>query len=109
LDELKKEHQNRHHPTTVKKKKKILYNSYWYFTIRYLLNLIIRFFFLQVATKGYAQFNMFCSMKEESMMFESQSSVIASLTWNNVEKVLECPPLSSKATLVSTYDAFICP
>ncbi|KAG1944940.1 protein zwilch homolog [Pimephales promelas] len=52
-----------------------------------------------VATKGYAQFNMFCSMKEESMMFESQSSVIASLTWNNVEKVLECPPLSSKATL----------
>jgi len=42
-------------------------------------------------------------MKEESMMFESQSSVIASLTWNNVEKVLECPPLSSKATLVSTY------
>jgi len=56
-----------------------------------------------VATKGYAQFNMFCSMKEESMMFESQSSVIASLTWNNVEKVLECPPLSSKATLVSTY------
>ncbi|XP_067276593.1 protein zwilch homolog isoform X2 [Pseudorasbora parva] len=52
-----------------------------------------------VATKGYAQFNMFCSLKEESMMFESQSSVIASLTWNNVEKVLECPPLSSKATL----------
>jgi len=48
-------------------------------------------------------------MKEESMMFESQSSVIASLTWNSVEKVLECPPLSSKATLVSTYDAFICP
>ncbi|XP_077049425.1 protein zwilch homolog isoform X2 [Siphateles boraxobius] len=52
-----------------------------------------------VATKGFAQFNMFCSLREESMMFESQSSVIASLTWNNVEKVLECPPLSSKATL----------
>uniref|UniRef100_A0A673LLR4 Protein zwilch n=1 Tax=Sinocyclocheilus rhinocerous TaxID=307959 RepID=A0A673LLR4_9TELE len=54
-----------------------------------------------VATKGYAQYNLFCSLKEESMMFESQSSVIASLTWNNVEKVLECPPLSSKASLVS--------
>uniref|UniRef100_A0A8C1JXV0 Protein zwilch n=1 Tax=Cyprinus carpio TaxID=7962 RepID=A0A8C1JXV0_CYPCA len=52
-----------------------------------------------VATKGYAQYNLFCSLKEESMMFESQSSVIASLTWNNVEKVLECPPLSSKASL----------
>uniref|UniRef100_A0A673LLQ4 Protein zwilch n=1 Tax=Sinocyclocheilus rhinocerous TaxID=307959 RepID=A0A673LLQ4_9TELE len=47
----------------------------------------------------YAQYNLFCSLKEESMMFESQSSVIASLTWNNVEKVLECPPLSSKASL----------
>uniref|UniRef100_A0A672NM03 Protein zwilch n=1 Tax=Sinocyclocheilus grahami TaxID=75366 RepID=A0A672NM03_SINGR len=52
-----------------------------------------------VATKGYAQYNLFCSLKEESMMFESQSRVIASLTWNNVEKVLECPPLSSKASL----------
>uniref|UniRef100_A0A673LE27 Protein zwilch n=1 Tax=Sinocyclocheilus rhinocerous TaxID=307959 RepID=A0A673LE27_9TELE len=52
-----------------------------------------------VATKGYAQYNLFCSLKEESMMFESQSSVIATLTWNNVEKVLECPPLSSKASL----------
>ncbi|XP_043072610.1 protein zwilch homolog [Puntigrus tetrazona] len=52
-----------------------------------------------VATKGYAQYNLFCSLKEESMMFESQSSVIASLAWNNVEKVLECPPLSSKASL----------
>uniref|UniRef100_A0A8C2HZS4 Protein zwilch n=1 Tax=Cyprinus carpio TaxID=7962 RepID=A0A8C2HZS4_CYPCA len=52
-----------------------------------------------VATKGYAQYNLFCSLKEESMIFESQSSVIASLTWNNVEKVLECPPLSSKASL----------
>ncbi len=64
----------------------------------YLLRVYI---FFQVATKGYAQYNLFCSLKEESMMSESQSSVIASLTWNNVEKVLECPPLSSKASLVS--------
>uniref|UniRef100_A0A8C1MFJ4 Protein zwilch n=1 Tax=Cyprinus carpio TaxID=7962 RepID=A0A8C1MFJ4_CYPCA len=54
---------------------------------------------LQVSVKSYAQYNLFCSLKEESMIFESQSSVIASLTWNNVEKVLECPPLSSKASL----------
>lgn len=56
---------------------------------------------LQMATKGWAQYNLFCSMKEESMVFESQSSVIANLKWNNVEKILECPPLSSVATLVS--------
>ncbi|XP_051513065.1 protein zwilch homolog isoform X1 [Myxocyprinus asiaticus] len=52
-----------------------------------------------VVTKGWAQYNLFCSMKEESMVFESQSSVIASLKWNNVEKILEYPPLSSLATL----------
>lgn len=52
-----------------------------------------------VSSKGYAQYNLFCSLTEESLMFESQSSVIASLTWNHVEKMLECPPLSSKATL----------
>lgn len=55
-----------------------------------------------MVTKGWAQYNLFCSMKEESMVFESQSSVIANLKWNNVEKILECPPLSSIATLVST-------
>ncbi|XP_065139321.1 protein zwilch homolog isoform X2 [Paramisgurnus dabryanus] len=52
-----------------------------------------------MATKGWAQYNLFSSMKEESMVFESQSSVIANLKWNNVEKILECPPLSSVATL----------
>ncbi|KAI7802555.1 protein zwilch homolog [Triplophysa rosa] len=52
-----------------------------------------------MVTKGWAQYNLFCSMKEESMVFESQSSVIANLKWNNVEKMLECPPLSSVATL----------
>lgn len=39
-------------------------------------------------------------MKEESLVIESESSLTASFSWNNVEKILEMPPLSSTVTLV---------
>ncbi|XP_062860210.1 protein zwilch homolog [Trichomycterus rosablanca] len=52
-----------------------------------------------VLTKGLAEYNLFCSVREESLIVESQSSVTATFRWNNVEKMLEIPPLSSAVTL----------
>ncbi|XP_026855282.2 protein zwilch homolog [Electrophorus electricus] len=52
-----------------------------------------------VLTKGWAEYNLFCSVKEESIVIDSQSSVTASFRWNDVEKMLETPPLSSAVTL----------
>ncbi|XP_072550898.1 protein zwilch homolog [Salminus brasiliensis] len=52
-----------------------------------------------VVTKGWAEYNLFCSVKEESLVIDSQSSVTAFFRWTNVEKILETPPLSSTVTL----------
>ncbi|XP_066540881.1 protein zwilch homolog [Hoplias malabaricus] len=52
-----------------------------------------------VVTKGWAEYNLFCSVKEESLIIDSQSSVTALFRWTNVEKILESPPLSSSVTL----------
>uniref|UniRef100_A0A8B9LBY8 Protein zwilch n=1 Tax=Astyanax mexicanus TaxID=7994 RepID=A0A8B9LBY8_ASTMX len=52
-----------------------------------------------VGTKGWAEYNLFCSVKEESLVIDSQSSVTAFFRWVNVDKVLETPPLSSTVTL----------
>ncbi|XP_036441159.1 protein zwilch homolog [Colossoma macropomum] len=52
-----------------------------------------------VVTKGWAEYNLFCSVKEESLVIDSQSSVMATFRWTNVEKILETPPLSSMVTL----------
>ncbi|KAI4880830.1 hypothetical protein NFI96_010984 [Prochilodus magdalenae] len=52
-----------------------------------------------VVTKGWAEYNLFCSVKEESLIVDSQSNVMAVFRWTNVETVLETPPLSSTAML----------
>ncbi|XP_060779860.1 protein zwilch homolog [Neoarius graeffei] len=52
-----------------------------------------------VLTKGWAKYNLFCSVMEESLVIDSESSVTANFRWNNVEKMLEIPPLSSSVTL----------
>ncbi|XP_033902205.3 protein zwilch homolog [Acipenser ruthenus] len=52
-----------------------------------------------VTTKGYAQYDLFGSTVVESSIIESQSSVVVDFTWNNVENILQTPPLTSAATL----------
>ncbi|KAK3549209.1 hypothetical protein QTP70_034209 [Hemibagrus guttatus] len=52
-----------------------------------------------VVTKGWAKYNLFCSVKEESLVVDSESNIAAYFTWSNVEKALEIPPLSSTVTL----------
>ncbi|XP_030621173.1 protein zwilch homolog [Chanos chanos] len=52
-----------------------------------------------MVTRGWAQYNLFGSTTVENTIIESQSSITVSFTWNNVEKILETPPLSSLATL----------
>ncbi|KAL6479079.1 hypothetical protein MHYP_G00125120 [Metynnis hypsauchen] len=52
-----------------------------------------------VVIKGWAEYNLFCLVKEESLVIDSQSSVTATFRWTNVEKILETPPLSSVVTL----------
>uniref|UniRef100_A0A3Q3VR57 Protein zwilch n=1 Tax=Mola mola TaxID=94237 RepID=A0A3Q3VR57_MOLML len=51
--------------------------------------------------KGSARFNLFGSTVVENTMIESQSSVTVDFKWSHVEAILETPPLSSTATLVS--------
>lgn len=52
--------------------------------------------------KGSARFNLFGSTVVENTMIESQSSVTVDFKWSHVENILETPPLSSTATLVSS-------
>ncbi|KAL7878771.1 hypothetical protein AOLI_G00097450 [Acnodon oligacanthus] len=52
-----------------------------------------------VVTKGWAEYNLFCLVKEESLVIDSQSSITATFRWTNAEKILETPPLSSVVTL----------
>ncbi|XP_047678551.1 protein zwilch homolog isoform X2 [Tachysurus fulvidraco] len=52
-----------------------------------------------VVTKGWAKYSLFCSVKEESLLVDSENNITAYFTWNNVEKVLEMPPLSSTVML----------
>ncbi|KAK0148564.1 Protein zwilch [Merluccius polli] len=54
---------------------------------------------LTVAIKGNALYNLFGSTVVENTTIESQSSVTVEFKWSHVERVLETPPLSSKATL----------
>lgn len=54
-------------------------------------------------TKGWAKYNLFCSVKEESLVIDSESSLTANFKWNNVERMLEMPPLSSMVTLVNLH------
>ncbi|XP_064191622.1 protein zwilch homolog isoform X1 [Anguilla rostrata] len=52
-----------------------------------------------VLTRGSALYNLFGSTVVENTVIESQSSVTADFRWNNVESLLQTPPLSSTATL----------
>lgn len=56
---------------------------------------------LQMTIKGSARFNLFGSTVVENTTIESQSSVTVDFKWSHVEAILETPPLSSAATLVS--------
>uniref|UniRef100_A0A3P8X9T2 Protein zwilch n=1 Tax=Esox lucius TaxID=8010 RepID=A0A3P8X9T2_ESOLU len=52
-----------------------------------------------VVSRGSAQYSLFGSTVVENTTIQSQSSVTADFRWNNVESILEAPPLSSMATL----------
>ncbi|KAL4658714.1 hypothetical protein GN956_G2231 [Arapaima gigas] len=52
-----------------------------------------------MVTKGFATYNLFGSTVVENTVIESQSSVTVDFRWNNVESILQTPPLSSTATL----------
>ncbi|XP_069766821.1 protein zwilch homolog [Narcine bancroftii] len=52
-----------------------------------------------VSTKGYAHFDLFGASLIDSTIIEPQSNIMVDFTWNNVEKILEIPPLTSVTTL----------
>ncbi|XP_067827372.1 protein zwilch homolog [Heptranchias perlo] len=52
-----------------------------------------------VVTKGYAQYDLFGASVMENTIMESQSNIMVDFTWNNVEKIVEIPPLTSVAML----------
>ena len=60
-----------------------------------------------MVTKGTSQYNLFGSTVVENTTIESQSSVTVDFKWNHVENILEIPPLSSVATLVSRIIIFM--
>lgn len=96
LEELKQEHKKRHNSTSVSVHalKFALYNSLFTFACQC----------FQIGIKGSARFSLFGSTVVENTTIESQSSVTVDLKWSHVESVLEVPPLSSTATLVSSKD-----
>ncbi|XP_075898925.1 protein zwilch homolog [Nelusetta ayraudi] len=49
--------------------------------------------------RGNARFGLFGSVVVENATVESQSCITVDLKWNNVEAILETPPLSASATL----------
>ncbi|XP_075752987.1 protein zwilch homolog isoform X2 [Pelodiscus sinensis] len=52
-----------------------------------------------VATKGFAQYELVRSTTLEDTIVESESNISIDITWNNVNKILETPPLTAVATL----------
>lgn len=55
-----------------------------------------------MGVKGNARFSLFGSTVLENTVIESQSSVTVDFKWSHVESILEAPPLSSTATMVSS-------
>lgn len=55
-----------------------------------------------MGVKGNAKFSLFGSTVLENTIIESQSSVTVDFKWSHVESILEAPPLSSTATMVSS-------
>ncbi|XP_009080883.1 PREDICTED: protein zwilch homolog [Acanthisitta chloris] len=52
-----------------------------------------------VTTKGFAQYELIRAAPIEDTIAGSESSIYVDITWNSVDKILECPPLISAATL----------
>ncbi|NXE93410.1 ZWILC protein, partial [Menura novaehollandiae] len=52
-----------------------------------------------VTTKGFAQYELIRAAAVEDTIAESGSNIYVDITWNNVDKILETPPLISAATL----------
>lgn len=55
--------------------------------------------------KGNARFGLFGSVVVENATVESQNCITVDLKWNNVETILETPPLSASATLVGSNNS----
>lgn len=52
--------------------------------------------------KGNATFGLFGCVVVDNATVRSQNSITVDLKWNNVDAILETPPLSASATLVRT-------
>ncbi|XP_030045652.1 protein zwilch homolog [Microcaecilia unicolor] len=52
-----------------------------------------------IATRGLAQYDLYGSATVENSIIESESKVCVDFIWNNVDKILQIPPLTSAATL----------
>ncbi|NXJ64654.1 ZWILC protein, partial [Rostratula benghalensis] len=58
-----------------------------------------------VMTKGSAQYKFIRAAAMEDSIVESKSTIYVDMTWNNVNKILETPPLISAATLNITLES----
>lgn len=54
-----------------------------------------------MVTKGFAQYELLRAPSIEDTIGDSESNIYVDMTWNTVDKILETPPLTSTATLVS--------
>ncbi|XP_074862907.1 protein zwilch homolog isoform X2 [Carettochelys insculpta] len=52
-----------------------------------------------VSTKGFAQYELVRSTALEDTIVDSESNIYIDITWNNVDKILQTPPLTAAATL----------
>lgn len=52
-------------------------------------------------TKGFARYELFRAPSVEDIIGDSGSCVFVDMTWKTVDKILEMPPLTSAAMLVS--------
>lgn len=94
LDELKQQHMDRHHPSSVSSRLFLFFSKSPVSIYTALC--------LQVLIKGNARFGLFGCVVVENTAVESQNCITVDLKWNNVEAILETPPLSSSATLVGS-------
>lgn len=54
-----------------------------------------------MTTKGFAQYELIRAAAIEDTIVESESNICIDITWNTVDKILQPPPLTAAATLVS--------
>ncbi|KFP22689.1 Protein zwilch, partial [Egretta garzetta] len=58
-----------------------------------------------VMTKGFAQYEFIRATAIEDTIVESESNIYVDITWNNVDKILETPSLTSAAMLNITLES----